>query len=82
MAIATLVALLPQIFLSPVAGAFVDRWNRRTVMMVADGVIALATVVLAALYALDVVQVWHIYLLQPLECYRKRKSKCQSKLKP
>jgi DHA3 family macrolide efflux protein-like MFS transporter len=63
LAVATLVALLPQIFLGPVAGALVDRWNRRTVMMVADGVIALATVVLAALYALDFVQVWHIYLL-------------------
>jgi DHA3 family macrolide efflux protein-like MFS transporter len=62
LAFATLVALLPQIFLSPVAGALVDRWNRRIVMMVADGLIALVTVGLVALYALDMIQVWHIYL--------------------
>ncbi|UCC86563.1 MAG: MFS transporter [Anaerolineales bacterium] len=63
LAFATLVALLPQIFLSPVAGALVDRWNRRMVMMVADAGIALATVALAALFLIQAVQVWHIYLL-------------------
>lgn len=63
LAIATMVAMLPQVFFSPVAGALVDRWNRRVVMMVADGVIALALIVLAALYALNTVQVWHVYLL-------------------
>ncbi len=63
LAFATTMALLPQIFLSPFAGALVDRWNRRRVLMVADGAIALATVLLAALYAMDVVQVWHIYAL-------------------
>jgi DHA3 family macrolide efflux protein-like MFS transporter len=63
LATATLVALLPQIFLSPIAGALIDRWNRRRVMMVADGLIALATVLLALLYAFDLAQVWHIYVL-------------------
>ena len=63
LAFATLVALLPQIFLSPFAGALVDRWNRRLVLMVADAGIALATVVLAVLYASGVVQVWHVYAL-------------------
>ena len=63
LAIATMMAVLPQVFLSPIAGALIDRWNRRLVMMVADSVIALAVVVLAVLYALDAVQVWHIYLL-------------------
>ena len=37
LAIATLVALLPQIVLGPFVGALVDRWNRRIIMMVADG---------------------------------------------
>jgi len=63
LALASLVALLPQIFLGPVAGALVDRWNRRVVMMVADSLIALATVILAALFFFDAVQIWHIYLL-------------------
>lgn len=63
LAFATMMALLPPIILGPFAGALVDRWNRRTVMILADGGIALATVVLAVLYALGVVQVWHIYVL-------------------
>jgi DHA3 family macrolide efflux protein-like MFS transporter len=63
LAIASLVGLLPPVFLGPFAGALVDRWNRRVVMMVADGAIALATLALAAVLALDVVQVWHVYAL-------------------
>ena len=63
LAFASIVAVLPRVFLGPIAGALVDRWNRRLVMMVADSVIALAVVVLAVLYALDAVQIWHIYLL-------------------
>ena len=60
---ASLVARLPQIFLGPVAGALVDRWNRRVVMIVADSLIALMAAGLAALFALNTVQVWHIYVL-------------------
>jgi DHA3 family macrolide efflux protein-like MFS transporter len=63
LALASMMALLPRVFISPFAGALVDRWNRRAVMLVADGVIALATVAVAALFALDLVEVWHIYLL-------------------
>ena len=33
LATATLVALLPDVFLGPFAGALVDRWNRRRVMI-------------------------------------------------
>ena len=63
LATATLVAMLPQIVLGPFVGALVDRWNRRLVMMVADGAIALVTLVLAALFLFGVVQIWHIYVI-------------------
>jgi len=63
LALASIIALLPQIFLSPFAGSLVDRWNRRTVMIVADSLIALGVVVLAALYARNIAQIWHIYVL-------------------
>jgi DHA3 family macrolide efflux protein-like MFS transporter len=63
LAFATMMALFPQIVLGPIAGALVDRWNRRRVLIVADGGIALATLLLAALYALGLVEVWHIYTL-------------------
>jgi len=63
LATATLFALLPQILLGPFAGALVDRWNRRLIMIVADGGIALATGVLIFLFATHRIQVWHVYLI-------------------
>lgn len=63
LAFASLAAMLPQIFLGPVAGALVDRWNRRTVMILADSLIALATIGLAVLFALEVVKIQHVYVL-------------------
>jgi DHA3 family macrolide efflux protein-like MFS transporter len=40
----------------------VDRGNRRFIMIVADSLVATATLVLVVLFALGVVQTWHIYL--------------------
>jgi MFS transporter, DHA3 family, macrolide efflux protein len=63
LATATLVAMLPQILLGPFVGALIDRWNRRIVMIVADGIIALATLVLAGLFFFNLVEIWHIYVI-------------------
>ena len=63
LATATLVGMLPQVLLGPVAGALVDRWNRRLVMIVADSLVALATLGLAMLFWSGNVQIWHVYLL-------------------
>lgn len=63
LATASLVGLLPQVVLGPVTGALVDRWSRRLVMIIADSIIALATIVLAILFALGHVQIWQVYSL-------------------
>ena len=63
LAMATLAAILPQIVLGPFAGALVDRWNRKAVMVAADTAIALATLTLAGLFWLERVETWHIYAL-------------------
>jgi DHA3 family macrolide efflux protein-like MFS transporter len=60
---ATMVALLPQIFLAPFVGALVDRWNRRLIMIVADSAIAAATAVLIVLFLVGNVQVWQVYII-------------------
>ncbi len=62
LAMASLAAVLPGVFLGPFAGALVDRWNRRRVMMVADSLVALATLGLIGLYVLGVMQPWHVYV--------------------
>jgi DHA3 family macrolide efflux protein-like MFS transporter len=66
LATATLAALLPGIVLGPIVGVLVDRWNRRWVMIAADGLIALAALWLAFMFWAGRVQVWHIYLLMLL----------------
>ncbi len=63
LATATLVALLPQIIFAPFIGALIDRWNRRLIMIVADGSIALVTALLFYLFVTDQVQVWQIYVV-------------------
>jgi DHA3 family macrolide efflux protein-like MFS transporter len=63
LATATLVALIPEIVLGPIAGAYVDRWNRRYVMIVADGFVALASLWLAYMFWIDAVAVWHVYVI-------------------
>ncbi len=62
LATATLMAVLPQVFLGPIAGAYVDRWNRRVVMIAADGLVALVALWLAYLFWTDQMQVWHVYV--------------------
>lgn len=62
LAFASIVAMLPQVLLGPFAGALVDRWNRKTVMMVSDSFISLVVVALAFLYGTGAVQLWHVFL--------------------
>jgi len=63
LASAALVAMIPQIVLGPFVGALVDRWNRRTVMVLADSFIALVGLWLAYLFWSGTMQVWHVYVV-------------------
>lgn len=56
-----LLASLPKILLAPIAGALVDRWNRRTAMFLGDTGAALSTLAIALLLWADRLAVWHIY---------------------
>lgn len=62
LAMATLVALLPQVFLGPFAGAIVDRVNRKVIMIVADGGTALVTLALVVIAWNGLLQPWHVYV--------------------
>lgn len=63
LAAASLAGLLPGVILGPLAGAYVDRWNRRRVMIVADSLIALVSLWLAYQFWSGAVQIWNIYLV-------------------
>ena len=66
LATASLVALLPQILLGPFCGALIDRWKRRSVMIVADLGIALASAGLAYAFYLGVTEIWHVYVVMAI----------------
>ena len=66
LAMATLVGMLPQIVLGPFAGALVDRWNRRIIMIIADSSIAAISLLLAWLFATGRVEIWHIYVVMAI----------------
>ncbi|MES0362027.1 MAG: MFS transporter, partial [Anaerolineales bacterium] len=63
LATAAMFEFLPRVFVGPLAGTLVDRWNRRQVMLIADTITALATAVLIYLIWAGTLQIWHIYLL-------------------
>ncbi|MBI9046310.1 MAG: MFS transporter [Anaerolineaceae bacterium] len=66
LAIATAFALIPRIIAGPFLGALVDRMNRKRVMILADAAIALSTIVIVLLFKLEVVEIWHLYILLAL----------------
>ncbi len=54
---------LPGLLVAPFAGALVDRWDRRRVMLAADLGAGLGTLLIALLYWSDALEIWHIYFV-------------------
>lgn len=57
---------LPTVLLTPVAGALVDRWNRKLVMLLSDLATALGTLTILLVYIFGSLQIWHIYVISIL----------------
>lgn len=53
--------LIPFLLLSPIAGALVDRHNRKLMMMVSDLAAAVATAAILVLHLTGGLQIWHLY---------------------
>lgn len=53
----------PYVLLSMFAGAFSDRWNKKKVMLGCDAAAALTTVMMLVLWRRDILEIWHLYLL-------------------
>ncbi len=67
--VATALALIgffgfaPAILMTPIAGHFVDRWNRKLTMIFSDLAGGLGTVMIFILYNADVLEIWHLYVI-------------------
>lgn len=59
----TLMQVLPSVVIGPFAGALVDRWNRKLVMVLFDSITALFTFFVALMFVFDRAQIWHILLV-------------------
>jgi MFS family permease len=52
----------PVIVMSPIAGAIVDRYDRKKIMMLADLAAGLPTVAVLLLYVTGYLQLWHLFI--------------------
>jgi len=57
---------LPAIIISPIAGVFVDRWNRRWIMIVSDFCAGLCTLTIAWLFMNGNLEVWSLCLISAI----------------
>lgn len=57
-------SFVPLVVLSPFAGVWVDRLDRRRIMMVADAGAGIMTVVVLVLYLSGALEVWHLYVAE------------------
>ena len=66
LALAGFFSQLPRIPITLVAGIVVDRYSRKQLMILGDGVAALSTVGIGGLYLTGNLQIWHLYLAATL----------------
>lgn len=52
---------VPSLFITPLAGMIVDRWNRKFLIIVGDMVAGLSTIAILLLYLTNNLQIWHLY---------------------
>ncbi|MCB0033300.1 MAG: MFS transporter [Anaerolineales bacterium] len=61
-ALSLLAMSLPNLLLSPLAGALADRMDRRVLMILSDTTAGLSSLAIAFLFWFDLLTVWHIYI--------------------
>lgn len=59
----TICSFLPTILFRFLAGTFVDRWDKKKIMLFSDLVAACGTITILTLYSLSCLQIWHLYII-------------------
>lgn len=60
---------IPTFLLSPVGGVWADRYNRKILIVVADGLIALSTLILAILFLMGHDAIWLLFLMAAIRAF-------------
>jgi len=60
---------IPTFLLSPVAGVWADRYNRKMLIVLADGLIAIATLILAILFFMGFDAIWLLFVMAAIRAF-------------
>ncbi len=66
MTISIICGFLPSFFLSPFAGVWADRYNRRLIIALSDSFIAFSTLILAILFLLGYDYIWLLFVVMAI----------------
>lgn len=55
-------SMLPELIFGPVAGVYIDRWNKKYILVISDFVRGVVVLTLAVLCQLNFLEIWHIYM--------------------
>lgn len=66
MTISIICGFVPTFFLSPFAGVWADRYNRKILIILSDSLIALSTLVLAILFLMGYEALWLLFLMSAI----------------
>ncbi|WP_368975304.1 MFS transporter [Caldifermentibacillus hisashii] len=69
MTIYIICGFIPTFILSPVAGVWADRYNRKMLIVLSDGLIALATLILAILFFMGFDDIWLLFLMAAIRAF-------------
>lgn len=61
--LATLCGFIPQVLISLFAGVWADRYNKKMMIILADGAIACSTLIIAILFLLNMNSMWLLFLV-------------------
>lgn len=64
--ISTISAFLPLLFISLFAGVWADRYNRKLLIILSDGLIATSTLILAIIFLMGYNNIWIIFLVSAI----------------
>lgn len=62
-------AVVPGVLAAPFAGYVVDKWKRKYVMIAADTIAGISTMVILLLLMFDALEVWHIFLTSAIASF-------------
>lgn len=63
LALVALFNFAPTILMGPIAGALVDRWNRKLVLILSDSASAIGTLSILVLFIFGKLEIWHLYII-------------------